>query len=100
MWQDSLSFWNDALRHDADNTFALIDRAACLINDKEIRQRYGISEALAYRQALKDLQKASRRAPRDVDVWKDLAIVYKRLGRMEESAAAHIKFEQLLKVGL
>ena len=96
VWQDSFVFWSDVLKNDKDNTFALINRAACLIEDKKIRLRYGMSERSAYKMALVDLQKAVHRAPRDEDAWKNLSIVYRRLGQEQESIAAFDRYEQVL----
>lgn len=96
VWHDNLVFWNDVLRGDPDNTFALINRAASLLEDKSLARRYGLTDPARYDLALQDLQKAVRRAPGDTDAWNNMGIVLNRLGRVNEAEAA---FSQVGKRG-
>lgn len=88
VWRDNIVFWGDVLRHDPDNTFALINRAASMLEDQESAGRYALSDSMRYQAALHDLQKAVKRAPLDPDAWNNLGVVLDRLGRTLEADEA------------
>lgn len=99
IWGDSLAYWNSVLRADPNNTFALVNRAAVLLDEEDTVQRYGLSDKVRYQVALKDLQRAVHQAPRDPDAWNDLGIVLDRLGRTAEADVAFVESRKCGGVG-
>jgi hypothetical protein len=79
VWQNSWTYWEEVLEHAPLNYFALLNRAAYLV-EGDAQQIYGWPEHLRLELARDDLRRATAIAPQDPDVWHSLGIVLTRLG--------------------
>jgi hypothetical protein len=94
-WQDSLTLWNEVLRGNPRDASAYVNRAAALITDLNIRQKYGLSSRECYVLAHRDFQRAVALAPRDEDAWHNLSVTLHSFGKKTEAKEAQRRAEQL-----
>jgi hypothetical protein len=94
-WQDSLTFWDQALRENVRNTNAYNNRGTALIEDPFVRRKYGLDLRVSHALACRDFQRAVELAPADPDAWHNLSVTLLFLGRDAQARRAAQKAKQL-----
>jgi len=79
VWQNSWTYWGEVLDSAPKNYFALLNRAAYLV-EGDAQEIYGWPKRLRLLLARDDLRRATLIAPKDPDVWQNLGIVLTKLG--------------------